>query len=290
MIGIVEFASKYCVERGIKYVPVYSAKRFAAICGDKPAEQITQADLEAYSAAVHELAEATKRGTIRDVIVLCRAAGNMGLRQCMKAVPPKPAPVPLASIEAVWRFLPEWACQWMAVAYWTGLRLGDSIRMVTEADWSAEYLAIDAQKTGKRHVFPLPKWLKNLDCGERQKLKRNTDYFRHLIWDTLDSAAKVAKVKRVKPQHLRQRSINEWSRANATAGAIVHGMGLGVMTHYLDPLTVLEAAAPRVKIPACFGADEGGMKEENLLTNFRRLDPSGQQIIAMTAERLAAVG
>jgi hypothetical protein len=76
--------------------------------------------------------------------------------------------------------------------------------------------------------------------------------------------------------------------ANATAGAIVHGAGLGVMSHYLDHLAVLQSAAPRVRLPSCFGASSESGSEESLLLNFRRLDPAAQGLIAGTAERLAA--
>jgi hypothetical protein len=90
------------------------------------------------------------------------------------------------------------------------------------------------------------------------------------------------------PKQIRQTSVTEWTRANATAGAIVHGSGLGVMAHYLDPLSVLESAAPRVRLPSCFGACTETASEDTLLSHFRRLDPAAQGLIAGTAERLAA--
>ena len=72
------------------------------------------------------------------------------------------------------------------------------------------------------------------------------------------------------------------------AGAILHGSGLsGVMRHYIDPLSVLESAAPRVRLPDCFGATAGDV-ESTLVANFRRLDTAAQGLIAGTAERLAA--
>jgi len=68
----------------------------------------------------------------------------------------------------------------------------------------------------------------------------------------------------------------------------VHGSGLGVMSHYLDPLSVLESAAPRVRLPSCFGAQASTTTEDALIASFRRLDPSAQGLVSMTAERLAA--
>jgi hypothetical protein len=59
------------------------------------------------------------------------------------------------------------------------------------------------------------------------------------------------------------------------------------MAHYLDPLSILESASPRVRLPSCFGASSP-TGEESLLSNFRRLDPAGQGLVTMTLERLAA--
>jgi hypothetical protein len=289
-MGIVAFAISYCLSRSIREVPVYSAKRFAAVCGDVPAEQITQQHLLQFSADAKGIAHATKRGTIRDVIVLCRSAGNVSLKQCVRALPPTPKPTPLHAIDSIWLHLPQWCRVWLAVAYWTGLRLGDSIRATIQLPAAGEYLTIQAEKTGKKHTYPVPVWLKKIDCSDGMKLKRNTDYFRHLIWDTLEQACLTCGVPVVMPQQIRQRSVNEWSKANATAGAIIHGSGLGVMTHYIDPLTVLESAAPRVRLPACFGACPEGTGEEHLLNQYRRLDPAAKSIISTTAERLAGVG
>jgi len=93
----------------------------------------------------------------------------------------------------------------------------------------------------------------------------------------------------ITPQNIRQASITEWSRSNATAGAIIHGCGLGVLAHYLDPLSVLESAAPRVRVPAAMRGDcKSEESEATLLIHFRRMDAAAQGIISATAERLSA--
>lgn len=287
-VPIVQLAHLYCSEKKIHPVPVYSAKKFAEVIGDKPAELITQTDLQAFAAQC-PAAIGTIRGKIKDVITLCRYAGNMALKQCVKKPAPKPNPTPISSIEAVWPWLAPWSQQWMVLAYWTGLRLSDVITLQCEGiPESADRIRKKANKTGKFHTWPLPRWMRKWTKPVKLlPYSRASHHAKVIVWGELDRVCQIAKVPRIFPQEIRQRSVNEWANANATAGAIVQGMALGVMQHYIAPMEILESAAHRMKLPAVFEASSQGNEEETLLANFRRLDVEAKGLVLMTAQRMA---
>jgi hypothetical protein len=288
MMSLITFAQDYCARRKIKPVPVYSAQRFTAVVGDLEPSQITQETLETFAAQA-EGSASTIRGTIKDVLTLCKAAGVTGLRQFVRKPQPKPQPTPIVSIERAWKFLAPWSCQYMVLSYWTGLRLDDVLElMLLGVDLEGDAIQWQASKTGKNHSWPLMGWMRPYLEPVRLPYKFSNDHAQVIVRGELERVAQLGKVSRIMPQQLRQRSVQEWTAANATAGAIVHGMGLGVMQHYLDPLAVLQSAAPRVRLPVCFGASESAGTEEALLHSFRRLDPQSQGLVSGMTERLAA--
>ncbi len=131
-----------------------------------------------------------------------------------------------------------------------------------------------------------PAWLRDIMSAKvSPPYKAATDHAQTIVRAEFERCCKLAKIDRLNPIQLRQRAVTEWTRANATAGKIVHGCGLGILNHYIEPLTVLESAASRVRLPQCFGVVEP-TGEESLLCNFRRLDPAAKGLVAMTAERL----
>lgn len=288
-MSLLAFATDYCARRKIKPVPIYSAQRFAEVVGDVPPGQISQELLERYATEA-DGSPSTIRGTVKDVITLCKAAGNKTVRQFIRKPQPKPRPTPLESIQAAWPFLAPWSCQYLVLSYWTGLRLDDALELQLQGvDPDGETIHWQASKTVKNHAWPLPSWMRpHLQPVKRLPYTKSNDHAQVIVRGELERVAQIGKVARIMPQQLRQRSVQEWTRANATAGAIVHGMGLGVMQHYLDPLMVLESASPRVRIPSCFGSTAAESTEDALLCHFRRLDPAAQGLIAGTAERLAA--
>jgi hypothetical protein len=151
----------------------------------------------------------------------------------------------------------------------------------------ADLIVHQASKTTLVHRWPVPAWLRNWMQPVNSPLLKNTLHFRKVLLFELAKACDAAGVPVVTPKQFRQLSITEWTSANATAGAIVHGSGLGVMAHYLDKIRVLESAMHKVKVPACLQLHAPD-NETTLLNNFRRMDPTAQQIISTTAERLAA--
>ena len=285
---LIKYASDYCARRRIKPVPVYSAQRFVAVVGAIEIAQITQEMLETFAAQA-EGSASTIRGTIKDILTLCKAAGVTGLRQFVRKPQPKPKPTPIDSIEKAWQFLAPWSCQYMILSYWTGLRLDDVLELqLAGIDLEGDAIRWQASKTGKNHCWPLMSWMRPYLTPSRLPYAKSNDHAQVIVRGELERVAQLGKVARIMPQQLRQRSVQEWTAANATAGAIVHGMGLGVMQHYLDPLMVLQGASSRVRLPSCFGATESASTEESLLCHFRRLDPAAQGLISGTAERLAA--
>jgi len=288
-MSLVQTAREYCARRRIKPVPVYSAQRFAAVVGDLEPSQITQETLEQYASKATD-SVSTIRGTIKDVLTLCKAAGVSGLYQFVRKPQPIPKPTPIESIEKAWPFLAPWSCQLVVILYWTGLRLDDAIELqIRGIDLEADAIRWQASKTGKNHCWPLMRWMR-LWLAPVAKLPycASNDHAQVIVRGELQRVSELGGVARIMPQQIRQRSVQEWTRANATAGAIVHGMGLGVMSHYLCPLMVLESAGPRVRLPVCFGGQQSQNTEEALISSFRRLDPAAQGLIAGTAERLAA--
>jgi integrase len=287
-VSIIAYASQYIAARKIKPVPLYSAQRFAAVVGDISPGEITQEILKRYASEATS-PQATVRGTVKDVITLCKSAGYKTLSQFIRKPQPKPKPTPVDSIQAAWPFLAPWSCQYMVLSYWTGLRLDDVLELqLAGIDQGAEAIRWQASKTGKNHAWPLPGWMRPYLLPARLPFSKSNDHAQVIVRGELERVAQLAKVPRIMPQQLRQRSVQEWTRSNATAGAIVHGMGLGVMQHYLDPLMVLESAAPRVRIPSCFGGIASQQPEESLVASFRLLDEQAKGLVMMTAERLAA--
>ena len=235
------------------------------------------------------LSAVTIEKTITDVLTIWQNCGHsLDAGKRLRQLRPEPRPVPLESIDAIWTEAPHWLRRWLVLTYWTAARCEDSVRLYRLVTTRCDVIRMRAEKTGANHCWPVPEWLQDwLILPASHPLRGTTQHFTDMIRDGLTVLCEKAGVDRFTPQQLRQRSITEWTRANATAGAIVHGSGLGVMAHYLDPLSVLESAAPRVRLPSCFGACVDDETEGTLLIHFRRLDPAAQHLIAGTAERLA---
>lgn len=286
---IVQAAEAYCLEHGVARTVVFSANRLARYIGDLNFNEINREKLSGFvSRALSDgLSAWTVKGTLKDVSTVASSNG-IALEVPPVRVPrPVPSPTSLADVNAIWSHMGAWSQQWLAIAFWTALRLDDSLEMQI-AGLSGEMIRWTASKTGRTHVWPFPSWLrKMLETRTTLPYSRASDHAQVIVRAELERCSRLASVKRVTPKELRQAALNSWAKANATAGAIVHGCGLGVLSHYLDPLQILESAAPRVRLPECFGATNAS-GEDSLVANFRRLDPGAQGLLAMTAERLAA--
>ena len=289
-------AEKYVADNGLRSRMIASnCKRFERMSGVTDPEQVSLPVLTAFRQAclAMGLSNVTTEKTITDVATIVKhTLGTIpAVGKRLKQPRPKPNPVSLSDLDAIFTAAKTQRIKrWLCLAYWTGLRLADTAELYVTLTEPADAIRHEASKTGLHHVWPAPKWLQpwmtGIDCGR----KCRNPWFCKLLRDELAATCIAAKVAAVTPKQIRQTSINEWTRSNATAGAIVHGCGLGVMAHYIDPLSVLESAAPRVRIPAAMQSDDcqTADSEATLLIHFRRMDPAAQSIITATAERLSA--
>ncbi len=274
----------------VRREPLYSANRYARLCGDTSAADVTAADLQRYRtlSLAAGLSPRTIESSVSDLIaVIHHATGQrISAGHRLRLTRPDPHPVSASTIEAIWPHCCGWLRDWIALTWWTAMRLTDGMdaqrRMVTLSD----VIRTTAGKTGRQHAWPVPSWMPSLWTGSRPPWQRSTDFWRKTLRDAISHACDRASVARWTPKQLRQRSITEWTRANATAGQLIHGCGIGVLSHYLDPLSVLESAAPLVRLPACFGASTVDTAQR-LTQAYHRLDPQGQVLVLTTAERLA---
>lgn len=288
-------AAQYLAGRQIvRREPLYSANRMARLMGDIPASEVTADHLDELRKRMQAegLASRTIESTIADIITVVTeiTGSNPGRGHRVQLSQPQPKPVPLLSLESCWQHCSPQLRAFIALAYWSAFRQSDAMRWLLENKAKGIPVVIQATagKTRKRHVIPMPEWLAAILDAGRYRFRTVSDFARRCIRAEIHAACVQSGVEIWTPKHLRQRGITEWTRANATAGAIIHGCGLGVMAHYLDPLAVLESAAPRVRLPECFGACNQGSDEATLLTHFRRLDAAAQGLITGMSERLAA--
>lgn len=295
MAYLTELAKKHVADNQLRgKTPIYSAARFVRFVGDVPAEQITTEHLTSYRQKCREqqLSAQTIESSIGNIVTILKFAAGVTIDagRPLKKKPPEPKPAELDAIAAAFEKLPDWMQLWVMFTYWTGLRLADSITALRKYSGNEVGPTIRhrAAKTGRLQLWPAPKWLTAMMGKVQFPAELCLENMKKRVRAELKAACLAAGCSVWGPKNLRQRSITEWSRANATAGAIVHGCGLGVLAHYLDPLQILESAAPRVRLPECFGACTQAGAEDTLISNFRRLDPAAQSLIVGTTERLAA--
>lgn len=289
MAYLVELAEKHVSENELRgKTPIYSANRFVRIVGDIPIAEITQDHICDYRQKCREqkLSPQTIESSIGNIITVLKLSAGRTIEtgKPLKSRRPEPRPVEFPAICEVFDKLPAWMQLWIMFSFWTGLRLGDSITCLRKLTGTVigSVISHHASKTGRYQKWPVPKWLKEkLEsvpfptelCLENQKKQVRAELRPHAQWG---------------PKNLRQCSITEWSKANATAGAIIHGSGLGILNHYVDPLQIIESASQRLRLPKCFNACTQEGCEDTLISNFRRLDPAAQSLIVGTTERLAS--
>jgi len=288
-------AAEYVRTNGLRSFMIASnCRRFERVMQVQQCSDIKSEMLAAFRERCRAscLSPVTIEKTITDVCTVIKFATGVTFSpgKRLRRPKPKPKPVALETINAAYLHATPWLQQWLALTLWTGLRLRDSLRLQLSLPTSDPVLYWEASKTGYVHQYPVPAWLSEI-ISVRHKLpyQHAEGWTAKILKQHLQAACLAAGVTYFHPKLMRQRSVNEWSNANATAGSLIHGSGIGVLQHYLDPLTVLQAAAPRVAVPAAMlGNHKPGGAEETLLTNFRRLDPQAQNLISDTAERLVA--
>ena len=286
-------ARLYLADRTIaRKEPLYSANRFARFCGDIAAEDVTTTHLDSLRSQLQTagLSAKTIESTIADIVTVVTWKTGSAIKKgrALDIPHPAPKPVPISSINLIWPHCSPQLQAWIAFSYWTALRLSDGMRWLLDHKHNVPGLIeIKASKTQKRHQFPLPEWLRLILLNGPYRWRTVSDYARRAIRLEIAAACTAAKIDTIQPKQFRSRGVTEWYQAREGAGKIVHGVSLGIMASYLGQLEILEAAAPRVRLPSCFGC-VGETEETTLISNFRRMDPAAQSIITATAERLSA--
>lgn len=281
------FASQYVQAKQLAKTPLYSASRFGRLIDDLDIDSITEQHLSEFRKRALDsgLSPHTVRGSLKDLRTLIRASGRQVTVERVKVPQPDPRPVPHKHLDLIWPCLSLWAQQWLVLALWTAARLDDVIRLQQQLTSETKVLCLTASKTGHRHEWPVPDWITPWLQPQRLPYGKSYDWSGAQVRSALRAASGVSGIPDVLPNHVRDRALSEWSRADHTACEVLHGQSLGTLRHYLSPLEILQAAAPRVRLPECFGRTVDTTAQ--LLDNFRRLDPQQQSLVSSTAEMLA---
>lgn len=294
VISLREQAATHVRERRIRRRnPIYTAGRFVRLVGEKPVEKITTEDLEQFRAACSELNYSPHgiESSIGDLVSMHFAYTGHRLDRGnrLKLPRPQPKPATLDQISAVYSESPAWLRQHLAVAYWTCLRVFDSLMFLrSNPDPTAETIQWTASKTGHNQSWPIPSWLRrHLAMQVVRPVGCPRNHGKRVLRRVIREAAQRAGVESFTPQQLRQRGLTEWSRANAMAASIVHGSGLGILNHYVDPIAVLESAGPSVRLPSAFASDKERDAVASLPSLVARLDSEARRIVIDTAKRFA---
>lgn len=287
---ISEFALDYVRRKGLAKTPVYSANRFARLVGDLNIAEVTQEHMESFRKAAENegLSAWTIRGGLKDLKTLVSDFGKILTLPMVRRPDPNPQPVPLEHIDGLWKHAGEWSRQWLAVSYWTGLRLADVIRLqgklaerpAMAADGRLEW---EASKTRRRQRWPVPAWLNPLIQPVNLPYGKCQHHNSVLLRAELERCSKLAGIDRVLPSQIRDTSLTEWCRADFHVGQILHGCKLGVIGHYVDPIDVIAPVAPRVRLPECFGGKDA---QDDIGVVVARLDPEAKRIVREMAVRL----
>ncbi len=285
LMPISKAARDYAATKKTAKTIIYSADRFVRLCGDMLVDEISADKVMEYreKCAAAGYSAWTIKSSSKDIVTLLHNAGKSLKLDPVKVPRPKPVPTPIEHIDAIFQFLPDYARQFVVLAYWTGLRLEDVIRL-QHSDFEGHRLEWQANKTGHWQQWPVPEWCRHWLVRMKLPYTANMDWSERIIRGDLEAAAIAANVPRVKPSEIRDRSITEWTRCDPTVGKIVHGSGLGVLSHYVDTLAVISGVMHRMKLPKCFGATES--REDEIVGIVKLLDPEAQVIVRDMASRM----
>ena len=287
------FAARYTINRQLSRGNLrYTATRFTRLCGSYDVRDLSLALIEEYrqKCLAVGLARKTIESSIVDLRTMYRAATNCDLPvgDRLRVPRPEPRPVPLENLSAIYAASPQWLRVWIVVAFWTCLRLADSLRFLRNRPTPIRHvIRWQAGKTRRNHMYPVPRWFaRHLAMPCPIPTGAVTDHLQRVTRQTLTAACRAANVERITPQQIRQRGLTEWTRSNATAGQLIHGCGFGVLNHYVEPIAVIEAAAPRVRLPESFCTVDDREDVADFAEILSRLDPEAQSLVFQTARRL----
>jgi integrase len=286
----------------------HHVNRWSKWTGDPPFSGISSSVFDTFrrDCLAAGLSPWTIESTVWEVCHLAKLAGyQLDAGRKLRRPPPQPRVPSLGVVGRLylvadqstwpkrsWATCGDWWRCLLVVATWTGWRRSDLARL-TWADVEDDRLTVRAKKTGITHQIPMtPTVRRHLDllAGHSGPVFAMTHSHKQLD-DQFTRLATAAGVPPVTLQQLRRLAITNWSSVNAEAGRIVHGCGIGVMRHYLDPLAVLAAAAPLVRLPEVFLSEEERDAEQQhrqeLLDCYARAGRTGRRTMLEVA-RIAA--
>lgn len=248
---------------------------------------VTSASIEAFRqrGKVH-LKPRTVESVISTVATLMKFAGcpiDVGERLHWTPRPPK---VPtLEEFDRLVSRANDWQRRWLAVAFVTGLRLGDLERLSPDG----REIVLDASKTGKRHVFPLPQPVARLCDGSSLRAPR-----KRLLLE-LRALSDSARILKITPQIVRAFSATEWERARPGCGAVILGHALpgwsSATRYYLDPGQQLRLGLPNLRLPPSLltpaERTEQASRESRLMAAFRALPDDTQRVAVDVVSAMA---
>lgn len=253
----------------------YEVSRWMRLAGDDPVDRIDLPAITRFRAAAvrAELSPRSIESNVATVRLLIRNCRDLGLCESvpsagrlLRRLAPAPQPATMDELRRLWdaagaarwpkaaqRMTPcAWWRAWMALGFWTGLRLTDLTWRLALEHCGTDAIRFRATKTGCLHVYPMTDHLRRIvrqagaHSGTLLACPRSPTRLRNHLHSLCDAAC----IRRLTPKNLRQASVTEWSKADSLAGEIVHGCGMpSVLRHYIDPLQILTAAAPRVAWP-----------------------------------------
>jgi integrase len=288
----------------------HHCNRWSRWTGDPPFSSVTSSVFDAFRRDCLEagLSPWTIESTVWEVCHLAQLAGYaLDPGRKLRRPPPQPRVPSLGTIGRLylvadqatwpkrsWATCGDWWRCLLVVAVWTGWRRSDLARLAW-ADVEDDRLVIRAKKTGITHQIPMtPTVRRHLDllAGHSGPVFAMTRSHKQLD-DQFTRLASAAGVPPVTLQQIRRLAITNWSSVNAEAGRIVHGCGLGILRHYLDPLAVLQAAAPLVRLPEVFLSDEELDAEtrhrQELLDCYARAGRTQRDLILGVAQSVSRI-
>lgn len=191
----------------------------------------------------------------------------------------------------------NWWRSWIAIASWTGFRLGD-LRDLQWSDIDDLGIHLRATKTTRhgrpRLVVPMCPMVARHLAGIRGRFGDSVFGFGGALKQLrreLQRFAQAGGVEYVPPHGFRRFAIDIWTAADPVAGQIIQGNRLGVMGHYLNVHRHLSRVATSVEYPDafCTEAEFRARKqaESILLASYRSANAEKRQLILDVARTLA---
>lgn len=266
----------------------FDLQRWQLLMGDLDVSAVTTATYQEFRRKSKDAGHTaqTTETTMKTIRQIVRVAHVHGL---LEGAPPdrgKPRPIPppqpfvptMAQLNALYLATDDvrltwprlhvppatfWKCL-MAIGVWTALRKSDLLYNLRWANVTEERITFSATKTQIQHSFPLvPTIQRHLaamyQAGRVQVLgpTRNNSKLQENL-DRLSMAAGIEP--HIRFQHFRRFAVTNWSRADSTAGTIVHGSGLGILAHYIGQFDILKNAAGKVELPPAMEAFKPRMR------------------------------